>query len=211
MEILKSLFGDNELARKLIEKIPPERKRGVIAYVKRAEKRGFDFAGTGAQASLYLWLAAFFDFFKSPFYFERISLLYREVGGEGRSAKRIWTRAEKTCEASMKIVVAGANGKEDSFVSEGGGPVNAFDLCLKKGLAALFPEEKWLKKIKIVDYSVVDLESQAGSAAKTRVVIAFSDREKVWKTLSCHENMLAASLQAIREGYSYPFFLAQIG
>jgi 2-isopropylmalate synthase len=174
---------------------------GVIAYVKRARDRGFDFAGTGAQASLYLWLAKFFNFFELPFSFESVSLFYREAYSIKKAA------AEKTCEATMRIIVPGVNAKKESFVSEGYGPINAFDLCLKKGLLFLLPEEKRLEQIKIVDYSVVDLDGLSGSAAKIRVAIAFSDGEKTWKTLNCHENMLAASAQAIRDGYCYPFFL----
>jgi 2-isopropylmalate synthase len=63
-----------------------------------------------------------------------------------------------------------------------------------------YPE---IESIKLTDYKVRVVNSQAGTAAKVRVFIEFQDEDKTWTTVGVHENIIEASWKALVEAIEY--------
>ena len=85
-------------------------------------------------------------------------------------------------------------------VAEGDGPVNALDAALRSALVKSFPQ---LKQVTLTDYKVRILNSDTGTAAKTRVLIESTDGKREWGTVGVNENIIEASLQALIDSMEY--------
>jgi 2-isopropylmalate synthase len=92
-----------------------------------------------------------------------------------------------------------AKGERIVATGEGGGPVHALDNALRSGLQSLYPE---LARMELVDYKVRIVSGEHGTAAVTRVLVETSDGETEWDTVGVHENVIAASWQALEEAYT---------
>jgi 2-isopropylmalate synthase len=77
--------------------------------------------------------------------------------------------ASDACEATVKLNINGENCYE---VESGDGPVNALDRALRKALCRFYPE---INDMALQDYKVRIIDSGAGTAAKTRVLVVSSD------------------------------------
>ena len=104
---------------------------------------------------------------------------------------------DSICEATVKLRVGD---KRAHTVAEGDGPINALDSAVRAALVKFFPQ---LKKVQLTDYKVRILDSTAGTAAKTRVLIESSDGKEEWSTVGVNENIIAASLEALLESMEY--------
>jgi len=100
-------------------------------------------------------------------------------------------------EATVKIRV---NGEERLEVAEGDGPVNALDAAMRKALNGDFPG---LKDMRLIDYKVRVVNSEAGTAARIRVLIESSDHQDVWGTIGVSENIIEASWLALVDAIEY--------
>jgi 2-isopropylmalate synthase len=81
-----------------------------------------------------------------------------------------------------------------SATAAGQGPFNALHLCLRKGLAARYPE---IADVRLTDYKVRVLDSVKGTAAKVRVHIEWSDHRTSWSTVGVSDNVIEASWRAL--------------
>jgi len=102
-----------------------------------------------------------------------------------------------TCESTVKVKV---DGKPFITAAEGNGPVNAFDIALKKALENQYPE---LARVKLVGYRVREIDAEKGTAATVRVFIEFEADGKRWSTVGVSTNILKASEEALLDGYVY--------
>ncbi|MEM9266558.1 MAG: citramalate synthase [Cyanobacteria bacterium P01_F01_bin.13] len=101
---------------------------------------------------------------------------------------------------SLATVKVAVDGKDLLYSAEGNGPVEALDHALRKALERFYPE---LERFYLTDYKVRILDSASGTAAKTRVLVEFSDGERRWTTVGLSPNILEASYQAVVEGLEY--------
>ena len=99
--------------------------------------------------------------------------------------------------ATIKILV---RGDEIITTSEGAGPVNALDRCLRKALSQFYPT---VEHYRLSDYKVRIIDSEAGTQAKIRVLIEFCHDLKQWKTIGVSNNIIEASYQALVDGLVY--------
>ena len=106
----------------------------------------------------------------------------------------IQANGEVTATAKLKLRV-GAQLIE--VTAEGDGPVNAMDQALRSALADIYPE---VKRLRLTDFKVRDLDSQDGTAARVRVLIETTNGESSWGTVGVHQNIIEASWQALSEG-----------
>ncbi len=104
---------------------------------------------------------------------------------------------QTTTEATVKIRIGDEVRHE---VAEGDGPINALDAAMRKALNGRFPA---LAKVKLVDYKVRVINSEAATAAGVRVVIESADEEEVWGTVGVSENIIEASWIALVDSYEY--------
>jgi len=99
--------------------------------------------------------------------------------------------------AMVKVAVCG---KEVLEVAECMGPVSALDKALRKALVKFYPV---IELFHLTDYKVRILNSEAGTAAKIRVLVESSDGDRRWSTLGVSVNILEASYQAVAAGIEY--------
>ena len=107
-------------------------------------------------------------------------------------------------EATVKLQVGGQVRHE---VAEGDGPVNALDAAVRKGLNGTFPN---LKEMRLVDYKVRVVNSEAGTAARIRVVIESTDDRDVWGTIGVSENIIEASWLALVDAIEFKLYKDEI-
>src|SRR3954471_3902994 len=103
-------------------------------------------------------------------------------------------------EATVKIRV---HGEERLEVAEGDGPVNALDAAMRKALNGDFPG---LRDMRLIDYKVRVVNSEAGTAARIRVLIESSDHQDVWGTIGVSENIIEASWLALVDAIEYKLY-----
>ncbi|MGD1853383.1 MAG: citramalate synthase [Leptolyngbyaceae cyanobacterium] len=101
---------------------------------------------------------------------------------------------------SLATVKVAVEGKNLLHAAEGNGPVEALDHALRKALERFYPE---VERFYLTDYKVRILDSASGTAAKTRVLVEFSDGNRRWTTVGLSPNILEASYQAVVEGLEY--------
>jgi 2-isopropylmalate synthase len=88
-------------------------------------------------------------------------------------------------------------------VAEGDGPVNALDAAMRKALNGSFP---CLEKLRLVDYKVRVINSQAATAAGVRVIIESQDEDDTWGTVGVSENVIEASWIALFDSFEYKIY-----
>jgi len=156
----------------------------VVRRIKSLEDQGYQFEGADASFELVVQKVKrvhtrFFDL--AGF---RV-IVERKRGGESYS------------EATIKVVV---DGRDEHTAAEGHGPVDALDRALRKALERFYPE---LKEMHLADFKVRVLDAQAGTAAKTRVLIESMDETDSWNTVGVSENIIEASYEALVDSIEY--------
>lgn len=158
----------------------------VLEQIKQLENQGYSFEG--AEASIDMMLRRASAGYKPPF--EIVDFM---VVTENRQGRGLFT------EATVKVKV----GDEIRHtVAEGNGPVNALNGALRKALHQDFSQ---LKSIHLSDYKVRILDTDSGTAAKTRVMIDFHDTNsgRRWTTVGAHTNIIEASWHALIDSMEY--------
>ena len=171
-----------ELGFKLTNDTPELRQ--ILDTIKQREHEGYEFEA--AEASMALLIRGILD--HNP---ELLFTVDKYHISMRRDSK------QSICEATVRVRVGKTIHDE---VAEGDGPVNALDSALRSALAKSFPK---LKKVSLIDYKVRILDSFAGTAAKTRVLIESTDGKREWGTVGVSENIIEASLQALVDSMDY--------
>ncbi len=159
----------------------------ILSRVVELENRGYQFEAAGASFDLLVKQCA--GTFQP--HFDRIK--YHVEVGAGEDG-------EILTEATIKIRVDGQVLHE---VAEGDGPVNALDAALRKALHRKFPG---LAQMRLVDYRVRAVNSEAGTAARIRVMIESGDESDVWGTIGVSENIIEASWLALIDSIEYKLY-----
>ncbi|MCX8108166.1 MAG: citramalate synthase [Verrucomicrobiae bacterium] len=173
-------------ARELGIRLDPDSPqiREILNRIKELENQGYEFEA--AEASLTLLIRSMLGHGRRlPFSLEAYHVSMRS-NGKG-----------SICEATVKLKVGS---RHAHTVAEGDGPVNALDEALRAALVKFFPR---LRRIKLTDYKVRIIDSGAGTAAKTRVLITSSDGKREWGTVGVSENIITASLQALVDSIEF--------
>ncbi|MCS7338338.1 MAG: citramalate synthase [Verrucomicrobiae bacterium] len=160
----------------------PELKE-ILHQVKKLEHQGYEFEA--AEGSLAVLISKILKHREPPFAVQAYHVSMRRDG------------ANSVCEATVKVRV---DNQFAHTVAEGDGPVHALDIALRAALVKFYPQ---LKKVKLTDYKVRILESSAGTAATTRVLIESTDGKRQWGTVGVSDNIVEASLQALVDSMEY--------
>ncbi len=159
----------------------------VLARVVQLENQGYQFEA--AEASFDLLVRRTAGLFKP--HFERLKYHVEVSALDGE---------ELVTEATVKLRIGNEIRHE---VGEGDGPVNALDAALRKALLDHFPN---LNDMQLIDYRVRVVNSEAGTAARIRVIIESRDRKDVWGTIGVSENIIEASWMALIDAIEYKLF-----
>ena len=103
----------------------------------------------------------------------------------------------------VKVRVFGQNGAADRVIqtaADGNGPVNALDAAVRKALAEFFPG---ITEIRLVDYKVRIIDSNAGTGASVRVLIDCSDADYSWQTVGASTDVVEASWLALSDAFQW--------
>jgi 2-isopropylmalate synthase len=164
----------------------------ILSTVVSMEREGYQFEAAGATFDLLVKRCA--GEFRP--HFERLKY-HVEVSSDGHD--------ELVTEATVKVRVSGQIRHE---VAEGDGPVNALDAALRKALNGAYPN---LRDMRLVDYRVRVVNSEAGTAARIRVVIESADSHQIWGTVGVSENIIEASWMALVDAVEYKLHRDELG
>ena len=164
----------------------------ILSAVVSMENEGYQFEAAGATFDLLVKRCA--GEFRP--HFERLKY-HVEVGSDSHD--------ELVTEATVKLRIGDSLRHE---VAEGDGPVNALDAALRKALNGSYPN---LRDMRLVDYRVRVVNSEAGTAARIRVVIESADSHQIWGTVGVSENIIEASWMALVDAFAYKLHRDELG
>jgi len=163
--------------------------RRVLEVVKQQEARGYQFEG--ADASFAMLVRRTLEGYKAPFELEDFWVVER------RAARKDNGGRELQAEAMVKVRVG-----DEVFqtAADGNGPVNALDAAVRKALATTYPA---LGAVKLIDYKVRIIDSQAGTGAMVRVLIESSVGDQLASTVGASTDIIEASWLALNDALEY--------
>ncbi len=158
--------------------------RGILQRIKELEHQGFTFEG--AEASVEIMLHRSREGYVPPFQLIDFMVVVEHREGRGLFA-----------EATVKVRIGD---EVYHTVAEGNGPVNAMDAALRKALVPVYPR---MTEFDLADYKVHILDSDAGTAATTRVLIDMQNGNRRWSTVGASSNIIEASWMALADAVEY--------
>jgi 2-isopropylmalate synthase len=164
-----------------------ELMKAILAEVVALENQGYQFEAARASFDLLVQRSAG----RFQQHFELVKY-HVEVDADREQ--------EVVTEATVKVQVAG---NERHEVAEGDGPINALDAALRKALNGTFPG---LREMRLVDYKVRVVNSEAGTAARIRVFVESADGDQTWSTVGVSENIIEASWIALVDAVEYKLY-----
>jgi 2-isopropylmalate synthase len=165
--------------------------RDMLNRIKALEHEGYEFES--ADGSLALLIRKALAPAAPPFVVDAYHVSVRRESA-----------ASSVCEAIVKVRVGD---QSEHRVAEGEGPVNALDAALR---AALVRYYRQLEHVHLTDYKVRILDSNTGTAARTRVLIESSDGTSEWGTVGVNDNIVEASLQALVDSLEFALVKPQL-
>ncbi|MCC6381107.1 MAG: citramalate synthase [Dehalococcoidia bacterium] len=193
--LVSELSGQRNLLMKLQEQgidypFSQDEIRKLLATVKEKEALGYQYEG--AEASFELLVRRTLPGYSMPFELEDFVIVERR-----RQAHDAGQTTEMLAEAMVKLRV---NGALQHTAAEGNGPVNALDQALRKALVEFHPRAA---QVKLVDYKVRILDSQAATGARVRVLVESTDGNRYWTTVGSSTDIIDASWIALADAYEY--------
>lgn len=170
-----------------LEKHPAELK-AILTQLKELEHRGYEYEA--ADGSFHILVQKLLKRHKPFFKLHAYRVVMDRHGVNGH----------QIVEATVKLEV---NGEIVHTVAEGDGPVHALDRAFRLALSRFYPQ---IAEVRLVDYKVRILDSQSGTAAKTRVIIESTDGQETWGTVGVHDNIIEASWEALVDSVEYKLF-----
>ena len=155
----------------------------ILKKVKEKEAEGYHYEN--AAASLNLLYAR--ELGVEMNYFDILSWRAFVVG----EARKVSSESTVKLRMGSHALIAAA---------EGNGPVNAFDIALRRALKNQHPE---ISKVNLVGYRVREINVERGTAASVQVFTEFKANGGRWSTIGVSPNILKASEEAIIDGYIY--------
>jgi 2-isopropylmalate synthase len=157
----------------------------VLEKVKMLESEGFEFES--ADASLELLIRRELGLHVPLFSLKGFHCDFRHDA----------SGATTDCQASVTVL----DGEREIHSKAGGhGPVDALDAALRKAFSKLHP---WIEGISLTDYKVRIVDSDRGTAARTRVHILSAEGGETWGTVGVSHNIIEASWMALVDSLEF--------
>jgi 2-isopropylmalate synthase len=193
--LVSELSGQRNLLMKLKEQgidypFAQDEVKALLEKVKEKESQGYQYEG--AEASFELLVRRALPGYRQPFDLDDFVIVERRrVGQNGGQTN------EMLAEAMVKLRV---DGELSHTAAEGNGPVNALDSAARKAHVQWYPR---LADVKLVDYNVRILDSQAATEARVRVLIESTDGNSYWTTVGSSTDIIEASWLALADALEY--------
>jgi 2-isopropylmalate synthase len=177
----------------------PEEMKKVLNRLMEMENQGYVFEA--ADAGFELLIRKTLGEYRSFFQLEGFHVLteVNMAAGGGEKARPAAAHSAYL-PATMATVKLSVDKTQRLTAAEGNGPVNALDRALREGLETFYPE---LRSVHLIDYKVRVVNPKAATAARVLVTIVSSDGENHWTTIGVHENIIAASWEALVDSVEY--------
>ncbi|MGI6668300.1 MAG: citramalate synthase [Acetivibrionales bacterium] len=175
----------------LVRKIDPSltkdspETRVIIEKLKEMEHKGYQYEG--AESSFELIIRKILGKYRPSFELKGFKVIVNEPAGSDE------------CNSSAMIKVK-VGDQEEITAAEGSGPVNALDNAARKALSKFYPG---INEMKLTDFKVRVLDSEAATAAKVRVLIESTDGNEVWTTIGVSTDIIEASWKALVDSIEY--------
>lgn len=166
-----------------LQKESPETRK-ILTEVQKLESEGYQFEA--AEASFELLVQKLMGREKKFFETQDVVVLTESIGDENLKV-----------DARVTVTV---KKKSQTKKASGDGPVDALFRALRDALVEFYPI---VNQIRLTDYKVRVVNSEAGTAAKVRVFIEFQDSGKTWTTVGVNKNIVEASWKALVEAIEY--------
>ena len=166
-----------------LQKESPETRK-ILTEIQQLESEGYQFEA--AEASFEILVQRMMGREKKFFETQDVEVFNEKIGDQ-----------HPTVEARVTAVVKKA---AKTKKASGDGPVDALFKALRDALVEFYPI---VNQIRLTDYKVRVVNSEAGTAAKVRVFIEFQDTDKTWTTVGVNENIVEASWKALVEAIEY--------
>jgi 2-isopropylmalate synthase len=195
--LVSELSGQRNILAKLEERglnipLSKDEVKRLLDLVKEQESRGYQYEG--ADASFELLVRRTMEGYRAPFELEDFVIVERRRAHRGGSDPEL---NEMLAEAMVKIRV---NSVTQHTAAEGNGPINALDQAARKALREFYPG---VSGIELIDYKVRVLDTNAGTAARVRVLIESTDGEHYWTTVGCSGDVIEASWLALADSLEW--------
>ncbi len=192
--LVSELSGQRNLLMKLEElgidyPFTQDEIKALLERVKERESVGYQFEG--AEASFELLVRRTMPGYRPPWEIEDFVIMERRKPGETPD------QGEIQSEAIVKVRV---DGQLQHTAAEGNGPVNALDQAARKAFTAFYPA---LANVKLIDYKVRILDTQAATGAAVRVLIESTDGNRYWTTVGASTDIIEASWLALADAMEY--------
>ena len=192
--LVSELSGQRNMQMKLEElgidyPFTQDEIKRLLETVKQRESIGYQFEG--AEASFELLVRRTMPGYRAPWVLDDFVIMERRRPGKTPE------RGELQAEAVVKVRV---DGQLQHTAAEGNGPVNALDAAARKALTAFYPH---LSNVKLIDYKVRILDSQAATGAAVRVLIESTDGTRYWTTVGASTDIIEASWLALADALEY--------
>lgn len=166
-----------------LQKESPETRK-ILTEIQKLESEGYQFEA--AEASFELLVHRLMGREKKFFQTQDVEVASESIGEQNPKVEaRVTALVKKSAETKR---------------ASGDGPVDALFKALRGALMGFYPV---VNEIRLTDYKVRVVNSEAGTAAKVRVFIEFQDKDKTWTTVGVNENIVEASWKALVEAIEY--------
>jgi 2-isopropylmalate synthase len=184
--LISELSGRSNIAAKTKDlNLDAETIQRILAEVVKKENQGYQYEA--AEGSFDLIVKKCTGTFKE--HFKRLNYHVYVESNE---------RGVLVTVATVKLQIGDQIRHE---VAEGDGPVAALDAALRKALLSVYPS---LSEMRLIDFKVRVINSEAATDAAVRVVIESEDKEgNVWGTIGADENVIEASWLALVDSIEY--------
>ncbi len=189
--LLSDLSGRGNVTFKLQqlglkENLADSARRELLQRIKVMEHEGYDFEAAEGTFELLVREATHPEF--HPFEVVSYEVLTRLESG---TAGKLPGNQDTVTTANVTMRV-GDN--VHSHAASGEGPVHALDICLRQGLAAVYPA---VTSVRLTDYKVRVLGAKGGTESKVRVLVEWTDHRRSWATVGVSNNVIDASWRAL--------------
>lgn len=173
-----------------IQQIAPELTRDspetlrIIERLREAEQAGYSY--DAAEASFELMIRR--ETGKLPKFFDLV--FYKTTGEQPYTGSL----------SASAIVKVRVGDREAINAAEGGGPVDALEIALRKTLYEFYPR---LAESKMCDLKVRVLNPEAAMGAMVRVLMTYTDGEATWSTVGVSPDILEACWLALSEAAEF--------
>jgi 2-isopropylmalate synthase len=162
----------------------------VVGKIKELESRGYQFEAAEGSFELLVRRA-------QPGYTPPFDVIDVVVLSDRRRGSEMFAEATVKLKVGSEIV---------HTVADGTGPVHAMAVAFHKALDPLYP---LLRQVHLADYKVRILDPEAGTGAKTRVLLESARGEERWSTIGVSQNIIEASCEALADAFELPLVRAR--